>query len=140
MRTNSTLSKKIFIILFLGLILFFSCSDDRLEPKELIGKWNWLSSSGGIAGTIYTPENTGDNILIEFTSDSIFKRYLNDSLIMESTFSIQISKSIYDHDSTQMLVFEDAYMLQSFELQSPDELVLFDEVYDGFINHYKRIH
>jgi len=129
--------KKLIIIIILGLLVV-SCSDDRLETKELIGKWSWLSSSGGIAGTTYTPENTGDNIVIEFTPDSVFRRYLNDSLVMESKFSIQSFESITDHESTPMLVFDPGYMRQSFEFVSPNELVLLDEVYDGFVSHYRR--
>jgi len=139
MRSTVTISKKIFILSILGLILLASCSDDRLETNELIGRWNWLSSTGGIAGTTYTPENTGDEIVIEFTSDSVFRSYLNDSLMMESAFSIQISKSIYNQDSTKILVFEDGYMYQSFEFESPNELILRDEAFDGFISHYIRL-
>ncbi len=139
MNTQKYVSRSLFIVSFLILILLVSCSDDKLTPNDLIGKWNWESSSGGFAGTTFTPENTGDHITIEFTSDSVFRKYLNDSLVMESTFSVQSSESIYDHNPTQMLVFDTGYMRQSFRFASPNELVLLDEAYDGFISHYIRI-
>lgn len=139
MKVTGNIVKHLFIISIFSLILLTSCNDDKLEANDLIGKWNWISSSGGFAGTTLTPENTGDTIVIEFTPDSLCRRYLNDSLVMESTFSIQHSESIIDHELAQVLVYDQGYLHQSFQFDSPNELVLFDEAYDGFISHYIRM-
>ncbi len=139
MKTKQNIAKRLIIVSVLSFTLLTSCHKDKLEANDLIGKWNWLSSSGGIAGTTYTPESTGDVVVIEFTPDSVFRRYLNDSLIIESTFSIRSSESIYDHNPTQILVFDPDYVRQSFQFESPDELVLLDEVYDGFVSRYRRM-
>ena len=127
------------VLFFFGLVLFVSCSDHVLETNEIMGTWNWVSSSGGIAGVTYTPESTGDNIVLEFTPDSIYREYLNDSLIVETGFSIVVAKSIYEHDSTKMISFNQGMISRSIVFDSPNDLVLRDEVYDGFSSHYRRI-
>lgn len=37
-----------------------SNSDENLNDNQLIGNWNWKSSTGGIAGVTITPESTGN--------------------------------------------------------------------------------
>ncbi|HPF52456.1 MAG TPA: hypothetical protein PK335_12815 [Draconibacterium sp.] len=131
--------KRLSTLLILSFILFTSCSDKVLDANEIMGTWNWISSSGGIAGDTFTPESTGDNIILEFTRDSVYKEYLNDSLIIETDFSIIKSKSIYDHDSTKVLVLDSGMVSRSIVFESPNDLILRDEMYDGFSRHYRRI-
>ena len=132
--------KKLVIPFILSFLLLVSCSDKvLLESNEIIGTWNWASSSGGIAGVTYTPESTGENIVLEFTPDSIYREYKNDTLVVETEFSIIISESIYVQDSTKIITFDPGIIPRSIVFDSPNDLTLRDEVYDGFINHYRRI-
>ncbi len=54
------------------IILFLGCSeeDDTTIQSQLIGKWKWVESSGGIAGTTENPQSTGKDITVEFTSNT----------------------------------------------------------------------
>jgi hypothetical protein len=120
------------------LLVFASCTDDIPAPNELIGKWNWVSSTGGIAGSTYTPETTGETIILEFTTDSVYKQFRNDSLIVDCKFSIIQSESIYDHEITDMIEC-DGYLRRSFSFTTSGDLILADEAYDGFTSQYERI-
>lgn len=132
--------KRLSTLLIFSFILFTSCSDKVLpETNEIMGTWNWISSSGGFAGSIYTPESTGENIVLEFTPDSVYREYRNDSLIIETGFQIIMSKSIYDHDSVKMVSFYQDMIRRSIVFDSPNDLILRDEMYDGFSSHYRRI-
>jgi len=131
--------KKLVILLFFSFILFVSCNDKVLETNEIMGTWNWTSSSGGIAGVTYTPESTGETMVLEFTPDSIYRVYKNDTLVVETEFSIVISESIYTQDSTKIITFDPGMIPRSIVFDSPNDLTLRDEVYDGFISHYRRM-
>lgn len=124
------------------ILLFSSCDDNGIDALHrsngLIGEWKWLESCGGFAGQCHTPESTGDTKTIEFTADSTYRMILNDSLILESPFHIQKSKSIYSEDSTEVIIYDKHSIRQSFSINN-DSLILNDEVYDGFQNFYKRI-
>ncbi|WP_319479392.1 hypothetical protein [uncultured Draconibacterium sp.] len=129
---------KFFLLVISFVLVLTSCSDETIPPKDLIGNWNWIISSGGIAGTTYTPEITGETIVLEFTSDSMYKQYRNDSLIANCEFSIIQSESIYNHEITNMIEC-DCSLIRSFSFNADGNLILADEVYDGFISQYERI-
>ncbi|MGF7042220.1 hypothetical protein [Mucilaginibacter lappiensis] len=66
-----------------------SCNKDKMPTStSIIGKWRWVKSVGGIAGSTVTPQSTGYNLSEEFKADSTFKRFKNDSLIAQGKFSI----------------------------------------------------
>jgi hypothetical protein len=136
-------------ILFISLLLFISCSLNDLNPPKLIrdlpGEWDWLISSGGIAGATYTPESVGYSEHIAFTSDSIFRMYRNDSLIMETRYHVIRSTSIYTADTVQLLVYDSLPIRQYFFFSNDDRfgltnvLNLADECDDCFLHEYVRI-
>ncbi|WP_321371070.1 hypothetical protein [uncultured Draconibacterium sp.] len=130
--------KWIFLKTIVFLFVLTSCSDETIPPNELIGRWNWISSSGGIAGSTYTPEITGETIILQFTSDSVYKQYRNDTLLIDCQFSIIQAESIYDHEITNMIEC-DGYLRRSFSFNAQGNLILADEAFDGFISQYERI-
>lgn len=132
--------KKLAISFIAIFLLISSCSDKvLLETNTIMGRWNWISSLGGIAGATYTPESTGKNIVLEFTPDSVYRQYLNDSLTIETGFHIITSVSIYDHDSTKFITFDTVMMRRSVVFDTPNDLILRDEMYDGFSSYYQRV-
>src|SRR5258705_9482965 len=57
------------------------------ELKKILGKWEWVSTSGGFAGKNSTPSNAGYDLRIEFKSNSMFVRYKDSTLIDNKKFS-----------------------------------------------------
>lgn len=128
--------KNFFIILSLFLLIY-SCDNDETDIKDLNGKWVWLSSSGGISGETYTPESTGKIKIIEFTSDSVFRSYQNDTLVAETKYHLVKSKSIYNQDTTYIITYDNQSMNQSFSFERQN-LLLKDECFDCFESFYKK--
>jgi len=132
------MKKSLVLICLIGLFIS-SCEEETQYATDIFGKWDWIISSGGFGGFSYTPESTGDRIMIEYSIDSLYKKYRNDTLIAECKFHIIESETIISHEITKMIVYDNDFIRQSYTLEDPNSLNLYDEVYDGFMNQYKRI-
>lgn len=130
------------VLLFFGVVIFYSCHDEitvRENPPDLFCTWEWEISTGGIAGTINTPESTGDHIKIDFRTDSVYREYLNGQLVFETIFQIIRAESIYQTEPAWVIVYNKHSVNQSYEIRDKNFLMLYDEVYDGFVHSYKKI-
>lgn len=107
---------------------------------DLSGKWNWVMSSGGYSGEIITPNSSGNNKIIEFTSDSIFRSFTNNNLNIETIYQIVKSKSYFSLDSVFVIKYANQNITQSIRPSHPDTLILNDESMDGYTNVYTKIH
>nr|WP_199002444.1 hypothetical protein [Flavobacterium sp. ASV13] len=129
-------------LLLLVLIIMSSCSNNdaiNSTKKSLQGKWNWVSSSGGFAGTTETPKSTNKVIYIEFSGSS-YKKYIDEQLAFDYPFEIKTQKSIFGGERP-MIVSTDSskyFPAMSFEFQN-NELHLSEECYDCFGSVYVRV-
>jgi hypothetical protein len=127
-------------------LIFESCTKENIVdtriyvdiPQTLIGNWNWLSTSGGFAGSLSTPKTTGETRRVEFDDNSNFRYYVNDILKSDHTFKIEKSKSITGDDNA-LIAYNLLGSRQSIIFQGPDTLILFDECYDCYEHIYTRI-
>lgn len=123
-------------------ILTISCSKETNEiyslsqalKLNLQGSWEWVSSTGGIAGITLTPTSTKIAKSI-YIGKNFISYYENGVQKQIHQFSIQSKKSIYNHKEASMFVF--ANHQQSFEIKGRN-LLLKDEIYDGFVHLYKK--
>ncbi len=83
------------IIFTFILIALIGCSqnDNSNLSSQLIGKWKWIESSGGIDGRTETPESKGNAVKIEFTV-STMRKFVNGNLESEINYEIQSGPSI----------------------------------------------
>ncbi len=128
--------RRLFLVFaFIGILS--SCSKDEATPikTEIIGKWNWVQSSGGIGGDTSTPETTGNQITIEFT-ESVYKKYINGNLDTEMPYKVETGNSIWKEEKTDIIIYEDDWK-QSIELKN-NKLILSDECFDCYQNEYIR--
>jgi hypothetical protein len=118
------------------------CKQEQVNDVDcknaIVGKWNWIKSCGGIAGRCNTPESTHSKIVIGFTKDSIFRKYENDKLLIETTFKITRGKSIFSQDSAQLIEKKDM-LVESFSFATSDTLFLNEECFDCYKSKYVRI-
>jgi hypothetical protein len=56
------------------------------DPDSIIGKWEWLYTSGGFVGTTYPQK--GQTETIEFTEDSVLIARKNGEITFETYFNI----------------------------------------------------
>lgn len=126
-------------IIFLILISFlFSCerNSENSNSENLIAKWNWIKSSGGIDGKVETPSSTGKNIMLEFSQNKV-KVYENGILKSEKNYNIQIKNSIMGGQK-QMLIYDPYQPDQSFLIEN-NKLFLSDECYDCYQSEYIKL-
>jgi hypothetical protein len=127
-------------------MLIISCTKDNPKdpnvyietPEALIGKWSWLYSSGGFAGTTVTPQSTGEIKMIEFDRDNNYRLYINDILIKETKYKVEKGKTITSQDSVPILQNTFGFR-QSISFKTSDTLILFDECYDCFEHRFQRV-
>lgn len=101
------------------------------EAEKLFGKWRFVSSSGGFAGTGNT--NYSSNDLYEYKENGTFSHYEGNQLIDQSSFSLQLGPSIFSQTDQLLIHFGglSPQLSQSFVIDQ-DTLFLSEEVYDGF--------
>lgn len=126
--------KKIASVL-ITLLLLLSCDNDDPAENLLNGKWNWVSSSGGIVGKTMTPASENKTIVLEFYN-SIMTKYENGNLISEDFFSVETRESIMGGE--RKMIITDNSEAQSFEIID-DKLYLTDECYDCYQYEYKKV-
>ena len=97
----------------------------------LVGKWEWVSTTGGIAGVHQTPQKLGYTYWIAFTTDSLYQVFDKNSLMTSSNhFTVFNDISIFTTHIHQMLKSDNS-IRSSFDVRN-DSLFMYQEVMDGF--------
>lgn len=127
--------KKLFFILIVAVFSACERNPDSPASEKLMGKWNWVKSSGGINGKVQTPASTGKNVVLEFSASKI-KIYENGILQSERSYTIQTKNSITGGQK-EMLVYEPFRPDQTFVIEN-QQLFLSDECADCYQSEYQR--
>ncbi|MHB1106957.1 MAG: hypothetical protein ACYCZ2_11395 [Lutibacter sp.] len=128
--------KKWILILLLASLMINCSNDDENNIKEqLIGKWIWVESSGGIQGETLNPLTTGENRHIEITFDEI-KYFTNGILTSEFDYYLQKGESIMTNEKIDLMIYENDRK-QSIVLNE-NKLILYDECFDCYQNEYLK--
>ena len=104
--------------------------DTNYDPDSIIGKWEWLYSTGGFAGTTYPEE--GETVIWNFTEDSTLVITVNGEATIESDFKILQDTLNYFIDTDIQTDVE----IKKYIKISGDTLLLKEYVFESF---YKRI-
>ena len=122
---------KLSTMLLLFLFISAGCEKDEpyYNPNSIIGKWEWLSTSGGFAGTTYPKE--GESVTWEFTEDSVAIRRVNNEITFQKEY--YTSKDTLDIKDVSfgpslMNIKHDTLLLDHYNVGVP-----------SFISFYKRI-
>ena len=141
-ETEFDVMRKIFnlLICIIPLLALVSCEEESVDFSETasIGKWQSISSSGGIGGWTYTPISEGYNQSIEFTSVGKYIRFVKDTLNEESQYSISTGKSIFSEIPFELITYEDKSIEQAILSLKNDKLQLGDNCYDCFRHTFRR--
>jgi hypothetical protein len=137
MKTKKSINRqsaKNICLISLGFILFTSsCLETDEGIEQILGTWNWVSSTGGIAGNTITPESSGNEIFLEISENEILK-YENEILILTSGYSIKLDSSLIFGTMVPIIVYDDGSK-QSIQ-RSENKLLLFDECLDCYQHEY----
>jgi hypothetical protein len=110
-------------------------------------EWEWTSSVGGIAGKLeQTPANSGRTERYVFKADGTCQQYANGQQMQSGTYTRGPQTSLLYHDQRDMITVSlsapagpaaiaKRYMVDRLSAQ---ELVLREDVYDGFVKTYRK--
>src|SRR5262245_41651013 len=125
--------KLVYLLLAAVVIGGNSCSKEHSQPAGLVGTWNWVYSSGGIAGITETPASTGQTRSMEYTANGQFQSDINGNL-RYGQYQIVTASCIHNGGTTNQVKYSNG-LSQTF-VSTHDSLILDDEVYDGFRSIY----
>ena len=121
--------KKIIYIFILTLGIISCSSDDetKIDNSDLIGKWNWTNTDGGIGFHIHeTPETTGKIIHLNLNENYEYSVTENGIEISNGIYELIMKESIYSGEMERFI-----------ELQTIDQQYL-GFVKNGIINIYEN--
>ena len=138
MRKNKNIILAITVLItFVGCRKDISLQDPSLE--KLFGKWDWVNSSGGIAGGTRTPASEGYTFIIEFSKKGIYKTFKNGEVfwVKQGKFSLEKGTSIYHTGEANLINYKDEDRKQEIKFAG-DTLYLDDQCYDCYSNVYVK--
>jgi hypothetical protein len=128
--------KKILFLILISFLISCERNSENSTSENLIAKWNWIKSSGGIDGKVETPSSTGKNIVLEFSQNKV-KVFENGILKSEKNYNIQTKTSIMGGQK-QMLIYDPYQPDQSFLIEN-NKLFLSDECNDCYQSEYVKL-
>jgi len=139
---RSAMKTLIMIVISVLMISVFGCQKEDIVKTNtgtgLVGKWEWVSSIGGIMGAHLTPQRLGYTYWIGFTTDSLYQVYdKNNHLTSSNRFTVFNAVSIFTTHLHQMLKTNNNSIRSSFEVRN-DSLFMYEEVDDGFNDVFIR--
>lgn len=142
------------IVVALGLLfLLSSCSSEPadidlgegdlqiVDFADVTGSWNWVRSTGGIAGTTRTPATEGYEATILFDSDGTVE-WRKDGELQWSTLWTLVDLTAGPLPGMKTIRYEDpvfGWDEQGVGLTEDGHLVLTDPCCDGFEHEYVRV-
>ena len=129
--------KQILTIILIGFMIL-GCSkenDDNLKTN-LIGNWNWVSSSGGLAGTTETPQITEDIRKLEISADSM-KNFINGVLNFKTKYTIETRESSIFNKQFRMIIQENGFR-QILDFNTDNNLILIGDCEDCYTSEYEK--
>ena len=81
----------VFVAALILSTMTFSCSKEELPDREcnlssIKGSWDWVETTGLLAGGRLTPSNTGLTMRLEI-NDTVWNEYTNDSLTRSTQYT-----------------------------------------------------
>jgi len=106
--------------------------------EGIIGSWVWYETSGGFAGVHETPVNTGETRKVVFEDNGEVTFYTNGEVTFSSIYTLANEKTIMAEDPLPVVKVEGISFVYVYSFPSSDELILRENVSDGFTYEYRR--
>jgi hypothetical protein len=109
---------------------------DTVVVHKLIGDWEWVQSSGGIAGHIITPATEGYTKTVHFQSDWTYKEERDDTTFLETTY--RVYKENTGNVMVHVVQIDDSEPLDIIGV-TDSTLDLADRCLDCYLHSYRRL-
>lgn len=139
------------IIVFMITIGFVSCSTEdktKIDDSDLIGKWNWMRTNGGIAFNIQeTPSSSGNSFVLNLMKNNLFSIDKNGKEVSRGKYEIVMKKSIYSGEIERFIVYSDIEIKQLqhivfsgiVEVYALNKIHISDNNFDGIGSEFLKI-
>jgi len=122
-----------------GVVFYPGCKKSECsEYSQLYHTWEWVQSSGGIAGELRTPTSAGYTQAVDFDENGSYTIYRNNLVFRSGTYTITSAISSLDQQEYDMVLFDDGTPPQAITRLNDHELTLREECVDCFIHRYRR--
>lgn len=133
------LFKLMWIVVMVGVLFCPGCKKtDESSDINLWYRWEWVQSSGGIAGEVLTPQSEGYTQAVEFEENGAYTKYRNNAVVTSGTYTINRAVSILDGQEYDMVVFDDGSPTQAIALVNERNLILREDCFDCYTHNYQR--
>lgn len=138
MSYNLKIMKKL-IFAFFALLTLVSCSrgEDETDNTSFVGKWNWVSTSGGIGGTTSTPSSTGKTVVLNLNEDNTYSITTNNTVTSSGTYNLYKDVSNLTHYEATFIQFSGVSTKPTIVIVN-EQLILNDDVNDGYLSIYQK--
>lgn len=130
---------RILFPVFCSLLIWSSCSKHYYPiaqlKKQLTGSWKLVSQGGGFGNLPET--ETKDDVVIEFTSDGVYRSFTDNTLQTETRYTIKYAESVITGKENYVIVLKDEKPYLNFTV-SDTELVLSGDHVDAMYFKYTK--
>jgi hypothetical protein len=107
---------------------------------ELIGTWEWVGTSGGIAGDSRLPGPDDPRVTVEFSTDGTATFRRDGEVAREQRYRLASEGTIFASEDQPVLYFDAEDLGRVVRIDETGRtLTLSDNVYDGFSLDYRRV-
>ena len=129
----------------LFLILMIGCEDhENIEnvtfnspEDQIIGKWEWIRTTGGLAGVDETPLSTGKTLQINFESNGAFVWGPLEDASITGMYYLDTVMTIFSSIPLPVINL-DSNLIFEYKFWGNDSLDLSENYYDGFNYSFVR--
>jgi hypothetical protein len=145
--TDMNLNKLFLVSIIISLISATSCRKSVLENpttnhSSIHGNWQWVQSSGGIAGQTTTPFTEGREATLQFNQNGTCF-FVTGNKSDQFEYSLSDGQTIYSEKQAHLITYKaidnkTTHVIQSYQFRGNDTLFLNDECHDCFGHIYVR--
>jgi len=123
-------------MVFLLTLLVIGCrSGFEPSPNSVRGTWQWIGSTGGIAGMSYTPASVHYSVKFQFTDGKV-TLFRNDSV--KTTIDVATDSVVTLTPGITVFTFSQPIGPQRLRFLASDTISVADPCCDGFDHHFAR--
>ncbi|NWJ50350.1 MAG: hypothetical protein HXX14_05755 [Bacteroidetes bacterium] len=131
--------KSIFCVILLALVGIIGCTKTTTvnATTDLVGTWEWVHTTGGVAKVNETPKTLGYTYKVTYTKEGRFLQYDKDNkLISDQSYFTTGGISVLDSQSHNMITLDSTTNF-SYAIRE-DSLILYQEVYQAYIKTFVK--
>lgn len=119
-----------------AICLLISCKKDAPTNSSIVGKWQWIKTTGGIAGITTTPQSTHQTWTFAFNADLT---YTEAGTMFDEPLLGKYQVTVANNIPTLNLVTNNNVLAQySYMAPIHDTLYLYEQYADGFTSTFVR--